>query len=427
MKDQIYKIEYNLQQEKERLRRENIDQRVITTFLDFIDEINVQNLTKHRQYFYLVKLRTMGKILDEKILCPEKEDIKKMIATLKNTTTKRHKEYAENSIKDFLTTLKKFYKWHEEGKYLPTVSWIKTRTMASQQEKPDFVITELEIAKMIKACKNTRDKALISLLYDSGCRIGELLTMKKEDIQFDEYGASLLVQGKTGSRWVRVVGNSVPLTREHISTMEKGEYVFQTMEGEKKGTIMKYPSVSRLLSQLQRRAGIKRRIYPHLFRHTRATLLATNLKEAPLESQMGWTHGSKMTQTYVHFSRADLDKAVLKAYGIEIPDSNNGTGETLPRKCERCSMINETDSKFCKRCGLPLDREILAKYDEGKRTIEKELLESTAIDDTTKIIIKNFDGAFKDKILEAVLQQMIGNPEIMKTFSKKKRKTNKTQ
>ena len=262
MKDQIYKIEYNLQQEKERLRRENIDQRVITTFLDFIDEINVQNLTKHRQYFYLVKLRTMGKILNEKILCPEKEDIKKMIATLKNTTTKRHKEYAENSIKDFLTTLKKFYKWHEEGKYLPTVSWIKTRTMASQQEKPDFVITELEIAKMIKACKNTRDKALISLLYDSGCRIGELLTMKKEDIQFDEYGASLLVQGKTGSRWVRVVGNSVPLTREHISTMEKGEYVFQTMEGEKKGTIMKYPSVSRLLSQLQRRAGIKRRIYP---------------------------------------------------------------------------------------------------------------------------------------------------------------------
>ena len=85
MKDQIYKIEYNLQQEKERLKRENIDQRVITTFLDFIDEINIQNLTKHRQYFYLVKLRTMGKILDEKILCPEKEDIKKMIATLNHT------------------------------------------------------------------------------------------------------------------------------------------------------------------------------------------------------------------------------------------------------------------------------------------------------------------------------------------------------
>ena len=45
------------------------------------------------------------------------------------------------------------------------------------------------------------------MLYDSGCRIGELLTLRVKDIEYDDYGIRLTVNGKTGVRRVRTVGD----------------------------------------------------------------------------------------------------------------------------------------------------------------------------------------------------------------------------
>ncbi len=46
-------------------------------------------------------------------------------------------------------------------------------------------------------------------------------------------------------------------------------------------------------------------------------ILASKVAEAPLESQMGWVHGSRQTRTYIHLSMRDHDNAILKAYGIK--------------------------------------------------------------------------------------------------------------
>jgi integrase len=56
---------------------------------------------------------------------------------------------------------------------------------------------------------NPRDKALISVLYESGCRIGEILSLKIRNVEFDNNGAVLIVNGKTGQRRVRLI-HSVP-------------------------------------------------------------------------------------------------------------------------------------------------------------------------------------------------------------------------
>ncbi len=57
-----------------------------------------------------------------------------------------------------------------------------------------------------------------------------------------------------------------------------------------------------------------RRVYAHLFRHTRATLLAQNVAQAPLSKQMGWTQASQMAKVYVHLSDRQQDEAILKGY-----------------------------------------------------------------------------------------------------------------
>ncbi len=61
---------------------------------------------------------------------------------------------------------------------------------------PEEILTEEDIRKMINAAYNTRDKAIVSVLYESGCRVGEFLCMKIKNVQFDRYGAIIVVCGK---------------------------------------------------------------------------------------------------------------------------------------------------------------------------------------------------------------------------------------
>jgi len=72
------------------------------------------------------------------------------------------------------------------------------------------VITEDEAMAMVRSANKARDKAFIAVLYEGGFRIGEALTARVGDLEFDENGAKLKVHGKTGGRTVRLI-TSVPL------------------------------------------------------------------------------------------------------------------------------------------------------------------------------------------------------------------------
>jgi hypothetical protein len=83
---------------------------------------------------------------------------------------------------------------------------------------------------------------------------------------------------------------------------------------------------------------------------------------------MGWVHGSGMAKTYVHLSGRDVDRAILKAEGIEMPDDVEGGRRKLPRVCPRCEAVNLSDSAFCRRCGLPLTLEAAKIVEEEMET-----------------------------------------------------------
>ena len=159
---------------------------------------------------------------------------------------------------------------------------------------------------MISACENQRDKAIFSTIYDSGIRLGDLLSMKIKDITFDNYGTLLKVYSKICHPTVRVVGNSIPYIRTWIGNHpEKNNpeaWLFCNISEGIKGGALSHHDIYSIFRKVSKKAGIRRSIYPHLFRHTRATILASKVAEAHLESQMGWVYGSKQTKTYVHLS-----------------------------------------------------------------------------------------------------------------------------
>lgn len=417
--------ENSVKGEYARLEKSGISKDGIEKIKQFVSDLKVgKDIGRYREYYYLTRLRKIGEFMGDKFLNPTEQDLKALIAELplmdvhingRNT----HRKYSVRTIQDYKHGMKMFYKWLGKP---GIVEWIRLSN-GKTKKRPEDIITPEDMKRLIRGTNRiygTRDQALLYTLYDSGCRIGELLGLRNKDIKFDDYGAVLSVFGKTGYRNVRVVGNSVSYLRKWQNTHpfpdDADAWFFCKMADSVRGEQFTHHDVYKMLRQAVMRAGIKKRIHPHLFRHTRATLLASKVMEAPLELQMGWVHGSRMTQTYVHLSGRDQDNAILKAYGIKVPEE--GAIETeRPAKCPRCAEPNNDTARFCWKCGMILDRELTEnKLQDEAREIEKSLMKSSVIDNSTKELIRNFPEEFKDAILETVIRQVLNSPDLSRKF-----------
>lgn len=71
--------------------------------------------------------------------------------------------------------------------------------------KPEDMLTQEDIKKLINGCNHPRDQALIVLLYESAARAEEIVKLKVDSIVFDEFGAKVTLEGNTGARIIRLV------------------------------------------------------------------------------------------------------------------------------------------------------------------------------------------------------------------------------
>jgi len=277
------------------------------------------------------------------------------------------------SIRYLKIVLKRFVKFcFPEKENL--VSWIKTSGLNTQRKKveksiPKEILTIEEINKLANAAENIRDKALVLTLYETGARIGEFLNMRIGDIKFDEYGAKIILEGKTGMRMVRVI-NCVPALAQWLSQHpfkeNKNAFVWIGFTRKIENKPLSYREVLKILKKLANKAGINKNVHPHLFRHSRATELAKILTEQQLKVYFGWDQASKMAARYVHLSGKDVDSTLLKSYGIEIEEKKEL--ELKPKKCVRCGHINDSSSKFCSNCGMPLTLEAAIEIEEKRKS-----------------------------------------------------------
>ncbi|MDO8339080.1 MAG: site-specific integrase [Candidatus Burarchaeum sp.] len=270
--------------------------------------------------------------------------------------------YAEYSKYDFKIVLKMFYKWLKGNDETspPEISWLKPRMRNKAHKLPEELLTEEEVLRLVEAANNPRDKALILLLYETGCRIGELLSLKVKNVSFDQYGAILRVTGKTGDRRVRAIV-SAPVLSTWLDHYEKSKepdaplWPPRSTNNHNSKNPAEYRSIYVMLRKLAGKAGIRKKIYPHLFRHSRATSLANKLTEAQMKEYFGWTQSSAMASVYVHMSGRDLDDALLKLNHLADPKEEETKIQL--RNCHRCKQPTSPTSKFCNKCGAVLNLE----------------------------------------------------------------------
>ena len=245
------------------------------------------------------------------------------------------KEYRGFTRRDYMLTLKYYMK--SKGVEVDLDTSVKKDEI--RKMKPTQLLTEEEVKKLIDGADDLMMKVMISLLWETGMRTGELLNISKEDVQPTYYGFLIRVKGKTGVRPIPILDSS-PILAMWLEKVESGK-LFKVSE----------EAFRKRLRDLAKEVGIKKRVYPYLFRHTRATLMAKKFGEEIMKKYFGWVEDSDMPAVYVHLSASDVEKAILEKYGLESRQvEQEGT------HCWRCGHRNMRGSRYCSRCGSPLDQ-----------------------------------------------------------------------
>lgn len=269
----------------------------------FVDSCFANSLSKARIVRYIQNLKQIALILGKDFDACQKADIMSVVSQLEM------REYSEWTRHSYKVTLKRFFAWLndcERGVYPDIVRWIRATVKVNKLTAPE-ILTREEIQRLVDSCENRRDRAFISVLADSGCRIGEVMGMRKRDVTFDEFGSVLMVKGKTGVRRVRLIESSKALS-EWLEMLDSDSFVWIN----RKGDLMSHAYVRKILRILKTKTEIKKRLFPYVFRHTRATFLASHLTEAQMKVFFGWTQSSKMASYYVHLTGRDIDSSLIE-------------------------------------------------------------------------------------------------------------------
>ncbi|MFA5929461.1 MAG: tyrosine-type recombinase/integrase [Candidatus Micrarchaeia archaeon] len=324
--------------------------------LEQLIELKKRTVGDVRIYKYL----TYGKMLQR--LSPEKldvslKDMKKTVA-LADKINRSH--YAAWTKKDLRLQLKLMWKLANGYDLEDTpkeIRWVKCSLARRDRKLPKNLFTDEEIKKMLKVA-NLRNRAIISLLYESGLRNSELCALKKNDVEFIKEGARIHVpEGtKTGSRSILII-DSEPLLASWLAShpIKKDDAPLFVSIHSKKIKPMCKENIIKLLKLTAIDAGITHRVYPHLLRHSSATKLAKHLTEAQMKAYFGWGQDSSMAATYVHLSGKDTDAGILTMHNKPV-EKEKAENKLEPQICKRCGKTNMHDVKMCGYCGLSFDK-----------------------------------------------------------------------
>jgi integrase len=267
----------------------------------------------------------------------------------------------------------------EAAEVFDIIPFTDLRTRAKKSTKlRDKVVTPTEFQALMNATNNIRLKALMAITYESGCRKGEIHSIRLKDVSMNQDHWTLTVEGKTGTRTVPII-KSIPYLRAwlqiHPDRGNENQWLFvRSNNGRlKKLSPMGFNNSLRYLCE---KVGM-RHIYPHMLRHTRMTELAEHgLGEFQLKSMAGWTADSKMAAKYVHLSGRGHVNAVLETEGVDTGNGSNGF-ESKPilvlSNCPNCDRAIDPEMIQCPYCSFILDGKLGASLQDRVKELEAKV------------------------------------------------------
>lgn len=214
----------------------------------------------------------------------------------------------------YLSSLRSFFKFLIDEGFVDSNPVEKIDSPKIRRNLPD-VLTVEEVFKILNAvqttdCRGIRDKAILETLYASGLRVSELINLKQRDVLKEQEVLKIFGKGSkerfvpigsTALKWINEYQNKCRHLFEKQGIDSK-DILFLNKNGKKFSRM----GIWKIIRNYALLVGLEDKVHPHIFRHSFATHLIEGGADIRIVQEMLGHSDISTTQIYTHISKEHL-------------------------------------------------------------------------------------------------------------------------
>lgn len=302
--------------------------KIKTDFLEYLEiEQNLSQKTIENYDHYLTRLEDFAGEIKVTDINPEL--IRKWRLWLNRLATNTSNELSKTTQNYHLIALRSFLKYCAK-RDIPSLSPDKIELARTKRPQVTF-LNEDELARLFDQPNTStsvglRDRAILELLFSSGLRVSELVSLNKDSINLNR--REFMVRGKgQKDRPIFISESATDWVNKYLdSRKDASKALFIRYSGSKNvdlsGNYLRLTvrSVQRLVSRYARLAGITKHVSAHTMRHSFATDLLMNGSDIRAVQAMLGHSNIATTQIYTHITDPHLKAAYEKYHTNKVTD-----------------------------------------------------------------------------------------------------------
>ena len=233
-----------------------------------------------------------------------------------------NKKYKRNTIARRLSSLRSFYRYLFNNNVVKTNPFKYVQLPKKEKRLPKYVrVEDLEVLFNIPDITTPlgqRDRLILEILYATGIRVGELVNICLEDIDFSKKEIRILGKGNKeriaefGDYCLDAINEFIDDGRCKILNKynKESNYLIINGQGEKITT----RGVEKIMDGIIKKASLKKRVTPHMIRHTFATHLLNEGCDILTVKELLGHESLESTQIYTHVSNEKLRQVYLNCH-----------------------------------------------------------------------------------------------------------------
>jgi len=228
------------------------------------------------------------------------------------------------TVNQFIAATRNLFSYAYRYKYIEKNPALELRTVKLPKKVPNFM-TQPEVVKLCnepvsnELLWETRDHAIFTMLYSSGCRISELTNLTLDDFMDNFHSA--IVTGK-GSKQRKVFFEEESRAALGAYLKDRRKVILENNVAEptrqlfinQKGQPLTNGGLRYILNRYTSAEGTNRHVNPHAFRHTFATTMLNNGADVRMVQEMLGHSSISTTQRYTHVTTEKLIEIYNKAH-----------------------------------------------------------------------------------------------------------------
>lgn len=298
------------------MEKEKLFEKVLRDFINYISvekglsqnsiSSYKRDIIKYLEYLKNIDIKSVDEV--------KRENITNYLNTI------RKRGYSSTTVARYVSSIRSFHKLllregyctHNPASHIKTPSTKKILPKTLNIDEVDILLDFKDLATPL----NLRDKAMLELMYASGVRVSELISLNVGDIDLED--GFLRCSGKGGKERIVPINQTAILSvknyLEHSRWKLKATFREYALFLNFRGKRLTRQGLWKILKERAKKVGFQEKVTPHVLRHSFATHLIENGAGIRAVQELLGHSDISTTQVYIHLSQSYLKKIYYKLH-----------------------------------------------------------------------------------------------------------------